>query len=196
MTDVHPTEALDRAKKRLRSSILKRRGAAHAAWRSQAVLRRAAMLRQDWRGVRIGIFAGFGTEVGTDWLVRGLTRRGAVVGLPVVVAPRTPLVFRRFAPGIRFVVSSFGIREPGPRVPAMRPDIVLMPLVGADRRGMRLGYGGGFYDRTIQHWRRAGHRPLLVGMAYETQYVARVPVGAHDQPLDMLVTETAIRRFR
>ncbi len=196
MTDVTPVLPLDRAKKQLRARILKRRRAAHAVWRTRGVLRNAMALRDDWHGCRIAIFAGFGTEVDPDWLVRTLTRRGAIVGLPVVVAPQTPLVFRRFGPGIRFEVSAFGIREPGPRVLTMRPDIVLMPLVGIDRRGKRLGYGGGFYDRTIQAWRNRGHRPLLVGMAYETQYVPEVPTGSHDQVLDMLVTETAIRRFR
>lgn len=196
MTDVTPIRALDRAKKQLRARILKQRGRAHAVWRTRGVLRNAMALRADWRGCRIAVFAGFGTEVDPDWLVRTLTRRGAIVGLPVVVAPRTPLLFRRFAPGIRFEISAFGIREPGPRVPAMRPDIVLMPLVGIDRGGRRLGYGGGFYDRTIQAWHNRGHHPLLVGMAYETQYVPVVPSGSHDQVLDMLVTESAIRRFR
>lgn len=196
MTDVTPILALDRAKKQLRARILKQRGKAHAVWRTRGVLRNAMALRADWRGCRIAIFAGFGTEVDPDWLVRTLTRRGAIVGLPVVVAPRVPLVFRHFGPGIRFETSAFGIREPGPRAPAMRPDIVLMPLVGVDRRGRRLGYGGGFYDRTIQAWHNRGHYPLLVGMAYETQYVPLVPTGSHDQVLDMLVTETAIRRFR
>ena len=196
MTDVTPIRAIDRAKKQLRARILKQRGRAHAVWRTRGVLRNAMALRADWRGCRIAVFAGFGTEVDPDWLVRTLTRRGAIVGLPVVVAPRTPLLFRRFAPGIRFETSAFGIREPGPRVPAMRPDIVLMPLVGIDRGGRRLGYGGGFYDRTIQAWHNRGHHPLLVGMAYETQYVPVVPSGSHDQVLDMLVTETAIRRFR
>ncbi|MDF1736875.1 MAG: 5-formyltetrahydrofolate cyclo-ligase [Minwuia sp.] len=196
MTDVTSARALDGAKKRLRRRILKQRRQAHAVWRTRGVLSNAMGLRSDWRGCRVGLFAGFGTEVDPDWLMRALTRRGAIVGLPVVVAPRMPLVFRRFQPGIRFAISGFGIREPGPRVPTMRPDIVLMPLVGVDRRGMRLGYGGGFYDRTIRDWRNRGHRPLLVGMAYETQYVPMVPTGSHDQVLDMLVTETAIRRFR
>ncbi len=196
MTDVVSLSDLTVTKPALRRMILKRRAQVHAAWRTQGVLHRAMTLRQDWRGVRVGIFAGFGTEVDPITLVRALTRRGAVVGLPVVVASAQPLVFRRYQPGIRFVISSFGIREPGPRVPVMRPDLVLLPLLGADRRGMRLGYGGGFYDRTIAQWRHAGHRPKLVGMAYETQYVPHVPVGPFDQPLHMLVTEAATRRFR
>ncbi|MDF1722564.1 MAG: 5-formyltetrahydrofolate cyclo-ligase [Minwuia sp.] len=196
MTDAARQSNPTAAKANLRREVLKRRRRAHAVWRARGVLRQAMKLRPDWRGVRVGIFAGFGTEVDPLWLVRTLARRGAVVGLPAVVGQGQPLVFRRFRPGIRFVVSSFGIREPGPRVPVMRPDVVLVPLVAADRYGNRLGYGGGFYDRTIAQWRHGGHRPKLVGMAYETQYVPRIPKGPYDEVLHMLVTEAAIRRFR
>jgi len=196
MTDVTRLSDPVAAKVALRRMILKRRRRAHTVWRTRGVLRQAMRLRRDWRGVRIGLFAGFGSEVDPIWLVRSLTRRGAVVGLPVVVADGAPLIFRRYRPGIRFEVSAMGIREPGPRVPVMRPDIVFLPLLGVDRRGMRLGYGGGFYDRTIARWRHGGHRPKLVGMAYETQYVPHVPKGPHDQALDMRGTAAAPRRSR
>lgn len=196
MTDVTRQSDPTDAKAALRRMILKRRRRVHAVWRTRGVLHQALKLRSDWSGVRVGMFAGFGTEVDPFWLVRALTRRGAVVGLPVVVRHGKPLIFRRYRPGIRFAISSFGIREPGPRVPVMRPDLVLLPLLGVDRRGMRLGYGGGFYDRTIAHWQHGGHYPKLVGMAYETQYVPHIPKGPHDQALHMLVTEAATRRFR
>lgn len=187
---------MDGAKLAARATARKRRRAAHHPVHARAALQRALSLRDDWRDCRVGLYAGFGDELDPAWLTGELRRRGAVVGLPVVVGKGTPLVFRRFAPDIRHTRSAFGISEPAPSVRTVRPDVVLVPLVAVDRAGVRLGYGGGYYDRTIAAWAAVGHRPLLIGLAFEAQLVPRLPRAGHDRRLDMLVTEAATRRFR
>lgn len=182
-------------KKALRRAVLARRARLGGPVRARAALTRCLGLRHDWRGVRVGIYLGFGHELDPMPLVRELVRRGAVVGLPVVVRNRRPLVFRRFLPNVLLQHSDFGIAEPDHRARPVRPDIVLAPLVGIDRSGMRLGYGGGFYDRTIMSWWARGHRPELIGLAFECQVVDRLPAGRHDIRLHGLVTEAAVRRF-
>lgn len=144
----------------------------------------------------VGLYAGFGTELDPMPLVRQLWRDGVEVGLPVVVRNGMPLVFRRYSPDVRYVLSSYGIREPEERTPEILPDVVFAPLVGIDRRGVRLGYGGGFYDRTLAAWRGMGHRPPVFGLAFECQLVSRLPRGPFDILLDGLVTEAGVRRFR
>lgn len=182
-------------KKELRRQILSRRGDRGGPGRARAALGRCLKLRDDWRGVHVGLFAGFGDELDPMPLAHELIRRGATVGLPVVVRPRHPLAFRRFLPNVRMARSAFGIAEPGHRARPVRPDLLLTPLVGVDRTGTRLGYGGGFYDRTIARWWSRGHRPELIGLAFECQVVDRLPAGRHDIRLHGLVTEAAFRRF-
>jgi 5-formyltetrahydrofolate cyclo-ligase len=120
-------------------------------------------------------------------------RRGALTYLPRVPGPDLPLRFRVWRPGVPLRRNRFGIPEPatGPGLArACRLDAVLVPLVGFDRRGNRLGMGGGFYDRTF-----AGrHRTLLIGVAFDCQRVLRVPTHWWDVPLAAVVTERGIVR--
>ena len=88
--------------------------------------------------------------------------------------------------------SGFGTLAPSEVAPIVEPDIVVMPLLGFDRHGTRLGYGKGYYDRTLA---QMGTKPLLVGYAFAAQELDFIPREAHDVPLDMLVTENGARRF-
>jgi len=188
--------ALQAEKKRIRGQILSLRADQASPGRARAALSRCLGLLPEGARPVIGLYAGFGDELDPVPLVRRLWRAGHEVGLPVVVGKGRPLVFRRFGPEVRYVLSNYGIREPGPDTPEVLPDIVFAPLVGVDRRGVRLGYGGGFYDRTLAAWRAGGHRPALFGLAFECQLVPRLPRGPFDVLLDGLVTEAAVRRFR
>ncbi|WP_416899460.1 MAG: 5-formyltetrahydrofolate cyclo-ligase [Minwuia sp.] len=183
-------------KKRLRQEVLSRRAALYRMPRARAALTHALDALPDVRGRRLALYAGFRDELDPMPLVDELLRRGAVVGLPVVIGPRRPLVFRRYARNGRFTLSGFGIRELDERTPVVVPEIVLAPLVAIDRRGVRLGYGGGFYDRTLAGWAARGHRPKVFGLAFEAQLVPRLPRDRHDVRLDGLITEAGIRRFR
>lgn len=144
-------------------------------------------------GCAVSAFWPMGSEIDTRPLIAALHARGHVVGLPVTVRRGQPLVFRSWEPGLRLVAGGFGTRVPGPERPEVRPEVVLVPLLAFDRAGYRLGYGGGFYDRTLAAL-RAVAPVLAVGVAYAGQEVPEVPRDAHDQRLDWVVTEAeAIR---
>jgi len=110
------------------------------------------------------------------------------IALPCVTGPERPLIFRSWSPGDRFVTGAFGVEEPEPSHPEVRPALVLVPLLAFDLAGRRLGYGAGFYDRTLERLREAG--PVTtVGVAFEAQRMNRVPTDGHDRPVDWVVTE-------
>jgi len=111
------------------------------------------------------------------------------IGLPVVVGKGRPLVFRRWRPGEALQPAAFGTSVPGAAAPEVTPDMLLVPLLAVDPRGYRLGYGGGFYDRTLDRLRGGGRTVTAVGVGFDAQCVAAVPKGLGDQPLDWLVTE-------
>jgi 5-formyltetrahydrofolate cyclo-ligase len=183
-------------KKRLRKSILTRRPSGSNGPRASGAMLNCRSLLPAGARMSVALYAGFGSELDPMPLVRQLWREGVEVGLPVVVRKGEPLVFRRYSPDVRYVLSSYGIREPDARTPEVLPDVVFAPLVGIDRRGVRLGYGGGFYDRTLAAWCGIGHRPAVFGLAFECQLVSRLPRGPYDILLDGLVTEAGVRRFR
>jgi 5,10-methenyltetrahydrofolate synthetase len=121
-----------------------------------------------------------------DWIARGAT---AV--LPVVVAPDAPLRFRPWIPdagGGAMVADRYGIPTPVAG-PELVPDVLLLPLNAFDRAGYRIGYGGGFFDRTIADLAARGRRPLAIGVGFELGLVASTLPQPHDQRLDWIVTE-------
>lgn len=111
--------------------------------------------------------------------------------LPVVEGPARPLTFRLWRPGERLEPGAFGTMQPPAGAEIIQPQVVIVPLAAFDRRGGRIGYGGGYYDRSLEKL-RAGGGGLAVGFGYAAQQVESVPEGAHDQPLDLVVTEGGI----
>ena len=142
-------------------------------------------------GTVVSAFWSIGDELEMQSLLHTVHALGCVCALPVVTAPRTPLTFRRWEPGNELIVSAFGIPEPGPEQPAATPDVSLVPLLAFDREGYRLGYGGGFYDRTIASMRGLPRvRPYVaIGVGFAGQEVPQVPREPHDERLDWVVTE-------
>jgi len=129
-------------------------------------------------------------EYDARFLARALRAAGAVTALPVVVAPKSPLAFREWHPGVRLESGVLGIPYPvGSREVA--PDAVLVPLVGFDDAGYRLGYGGGYFDRTLEALER---KPVVVGVAYESAHLGTIHPQPHDIPMDWIVTERGIYR--
>ena len=108
------------------------------------------------------------------------------VCLPVVLGPARPLVFRRFDG--RLEPGGFGTSHPPADSPELRPEVLIVPLVGFDRAGNRLGYGGGFYDRTLAQLRALGPVTAM-GFAYSVQEIDKIPVEPTDAPLDLIVTD-------
>jgi 5,10-methenyltetrahydrofolate synthetase len=110
---------------------------------------------------------------------------GAVAALPVVNAPEQPLAFRPWFPETPLCFDRYGIPTPA-EGPWVVPDVLLLPLNAFDPQGYRLGYGGGFFDRTLAHLRP---RPLAIGVGFEINRVASIAPEAHDQRLDWIFTE-------
>lgn len=127
-------------------------------------------------------------EPSTLPLLEGLARHGVKTALPVTGARDTPLVFRQWSPGEPTVKGKMAIEEPLATAPEVAPDLLFVPLAAFDRSGHRIGYGAGFYDRTLAGL-RAAKRICAVGVAYASQALPKVPHETHDEPLDYVLTE-------
>lgn len=137
------------------------------------------------------VIAGFwpiGDEIDVRPTLVRLARLGWDCALPVTPPQGQPLGFRRWRDGDAMVPGRFGTSEPGPEAAILQPSVLIVPLLAFDRRGGRIGYGAGYYDRTIQALRARGGT-LAVGVAYALQEVPQVPVNDEDAPLDWVVTE-------
>lgn len=142
----------------------------------------------------VSSYLAIGSELDPAPLAAALGRLGATVALPVMVAPATPLEFRAWMPGDPLVKRQWGIREPAPACPVVEPDLLLVPLLLVDGAGQRLGYGGGFYDRTLSHL-RARKSTIAIGIAYLSQRVGAVPHEAFDEALDFVLTPSGLEQF-
>jgi len=134
-------------------------------------------------------------EIDPSQLMAKLHQEGAELALPCVVAKEAALVFRAYAPEHALVTGRYGIAEPAPERGALTPDVILVPLVAFDGSGQRLGYGAGFYDRTLAGLRRS-KAVIAVGLAFSMQRIAHVPATSHDVALDYVLTEDSGFNFR
>lgn len=133
-------------------------------------------------------------EIDPRPLLRALGEAGCRLALPALAGEGRPLDFRAWAPGDALFPAALGTREPLQDKPLLEPQVLLVPLLAFDGEGFRLGYGGGFYDRSLALLR--GRSDILaVGLAYAAQQVAAVPHDGNDQRLDAMVTEAAVLRF-
>ena len=133
-------------------------------------------------------FIPFRSEISTVPLLNRLRREGWQTALPVVVGEGLPLLFRLWQPGEPLVPGVWDIPIPPETAMEAAPDVLLVPGLSFDRQGYRLGYGGGFYDRTLEKLRKL--KPVVaIGVAYQAQIVDQVPRGRHDAPLDFIITD-------
>lgn len=141
----------------------------------------------------VSSFWAMGAEINPQPLEARLRAHGHRIALPVMVKRGEPLLFRLWNVGDPMVDRMWGIREPGPGAPAVEPDILLVPLLAFDAAGWRLGYGAGFYDRTLRLLR--SRKPIItVGLAFDEQRVDAVPHLDYDERLDWVVTPTGAWR--
>ena len=144
-----------------------------------------------------GAIAGYfpkGSELDVRPLMERLRALGHEIALPVMQGPDNPMAFRVWKTGDGLQAGPFGIQEPGPDSLLVRPVLVLAPMLAFDRMGWRLGYGGGYYDRTLDRLKGAP-RVVVAGIAYAGQEIQAVPHDTHDQKLDCVVTETELIRL-
>jgi 5-formyltetrahydrofolate cyclo-ligase len=189
------SEEIEQAKAALRVKAHAARAALSPSERASAA---AAACRHFFEHVPLTA----GQVVAAYWRIRDeldcqpilirLMDSGQPVVLPVVTGAEAPLQMRVWEPGASLYEAGFGTLAPSELAPQMEPDIVLMPLLGFDDDGTRLGYGGGYYDRTLAGLSR---RPQLIGLAFSAQELDAIPREPHDVALDAVITEHGLRRF-
>ena len=183
---------LGAAKAAARKAALARRKAAHSAAAGAAACARLLGLLQNPHGKVVAGYMPIRTEA--DIRPAMLELAGAnTLCVPVIRAAGLPLAFHRWTPEAEMMPGPFGALVPR-ETSEVKPQIVILPLVAFDSRGMRLGYGGGFYDRSLSQLRAAG--PVwAIGFAYASQEAAELPVETTDQRMDAVVTEREVLRF-
>ena len=183
-------------KHQLRGEAFARRDALDREWRkgaARAIAARALALSELQDLTPIGGYWPIRSEVDPRPLLRALLKRGQEVALSQIIHPH--LSWRLWRPGDPLIKGGFGVREPGPDAPECFPVALLVPLACFDRRGGRVGYGKGHFDRAIAALSRL-HPVLTVGLAYACQEIEAAPVEEHDRPLDVIVTEQDTIRAR
>jgi 5-formyltetrahydrofolate cyclo-ligase len=186
---------IEEAKAGLRAMARRRRAAIHDGKRAETALAAAGHF---FAGVHLEP----GDVVACYWPIRDefdcrpvLTRlmdEGQPVCLPVVVGDAMPLEMRLWEQGVPLYPAGFGTLAPPETAPVVVPDVIIVPVLGFDKEGTRLGYGGGYYDRTLAGLQK---RPRLIGFAFASQELDHVPRDAHDVPLEAVVTEAGYRQF-
>ncbi len=182
----------------LREEVFARRRSAHAAdLAANGAASRAAM--DHFLAARLhtgaGVISGYcpiRTEIDPTPLMEALHAAGHRLCVPVIQGRGLELKFREWRPGAEMIDGEFGAPVPAAG-DWLEPQLLIAPLVAFDANGWRLGYGGGFYDRSL-HGLRAKRRTLAVGFAYSAQQVEAVPRDRTDQPLDAIVTEQGLLR--
>jgi 5-formyltetrahydrofolate cyclo-ligase len=178
-------------KRKARSAASQRRAEAHDLLKDKAGVIMAEHGLPPGIGIARCVVSGFipyKSEITTIPMLDRLHRAGWQTCLPVVIGPEEPLVFRAWAPGEPLVPGAWDIPVPAETAPEVLPDVLLVPMLAFDRKGFRLGYGGGFYDRTLEKLREL-KKVVAIGVAYHAQMVEEVPVDMHDAPLDYVMTE-------
>ena len=181
------------AKRAARREAAARRDAAHDAAAERAANDHlAAFLRGEAPAVISG-YMPIGSEISPLAAMTALGARARLC-LPVVEGKGRPLSFRIWTPGAALTEGAFGVEIPAEGAQAT-PDALIVPLLAFDRAGYRLGYGGGFYDRTLAELSARG-RVLAVGLAFAAQEMAELPREGTDRALDAIVTEAGVIRPR
>ena len=185
------------AKSRLREAALERRQALSPELHADAKRVLAT------RGLPLAITPD--TVVAGYWPIHGeidprpllakLAEQGATTALPSIAAQHAPLIFRAWREGEAVQRGALGISEPLPEAEPVQPTIVLVPLSAFDRRGQRIGYGAGHYDRALGLL-RLHSRIVAIGLAFATQEIDEVPAEPHDVALDFVLTEREVIDFR
>lgn len=185
--------AIEDAKAGLRALALKRRAAIQAGERAEAAKAVAGHFLAGAGlnpGDHVAVYWPIRDELDSKPLLTKLMDAGQPVCLPVVLGDGQPLELRLWEEGTPLYPAGFGTLAPPETAPVVEPDVIVMPLLGFDRMGTRLGYGGGYYDRTLGALTKS---PRLIGLAFAVQELDRIPREAHDVPLEAVVTEAGYR---
>jgi 5-formyltetrahydrofolate cyclo-ligase len=189
--------SIEAAKTELRRDLLKRRDSIPAHIRAAAgqAIAEAALPFDPRPGMIVSGYSPLKSEINPLPLMRRIAEAGAQLALPVVAGRGRPLVMRAWTIGQELGVGVWGIREPKPESPEVFPDILIVPLLGFDRSGHRIGYGAGYYDMTITRLRT--QKPIIaLGVALAAQEIDEVPTSPRDARLDLVLTEHGMMDHR
>jgi 5-formyltetrahydrofolate cyclo-ligase len=177
----------------LRQKAMAARAGIRGHLRQSATARAAhhAFSRLQYTSGIVGLYEAFRDEIHPGEVAERLAGLGRTLALPSTPKIGHPLIFRAWTPGDRLVMGRMNIPEPSPDAPEVHPHVLLVPPVAFDRRGYRIGYGAGFYDRTIPQL-RAMHPVFTLGYAFACQEVEHLAAEHHDVPLDAIATENEI----
>ena len=183
-------------KAQLRTAALAKRDALPAAERQQG----AETITREFplsikQGTIVSGFMPMRSEINPLPLMRKLAAQGAQLALPVIQGRGKPLLMRAWGFGAPLEARQWGIKEPTDDAPVVDPDVLLVPLACFDRAGHRVGYGAGYFDKTIRAL-RAKKSVTAVGLAFAAQEIARVPATEFDEPLDLVLTEREVIDLR
>lgn len=189
MTDQDDLKAI---KAQARKAAFVRRGDAHSEARSNAGVTHLMSVITPHKGKAISGYMPIRTEITPVPVMAAMSAHGPVC-IPVIQAAGEALKFALWDPGTKLVDGPFGARIPE-NLEFIEPEVLIVPLVAFDRNGGRLGYGGGFYDRTLEGL-RAKRPTLAIGYAYAAQEATDLPLEPTDQPLDAIVTDEGVVWF-
>jgi 5-formyltetrahydrofolate cyclo-ligase len=191
------SEAIDTVKAAVRREAIAKRDAIPPEERARAaeIIAGRAFPVPVTPGVVVSGFIPLNNEIDVRPLLRKLAQTGANLALPVVVARSEPLIMRAWEFGMPLKAGGWGISEPPPHAPEVLPDILLVPLLAFDRTGNRIGYGAGYFDKTINSL-RAQKTVTAIGIAFAAQEIAQVPVTSRDARLDLVLTEREVLDLR
>ncbi len=186
------------SKQQLRKQLIAERAAIAPDYARQA----AKLLRQhvaslvgDVQGVVVACYMPYRGEINSIPVAEMIHENGGIIAMPRVDKTTNHMIFKEWAPGDRTELNDYGIHEPFTAARSLSPTLLLLPLVGFDAAGYRLGYGGGYYDRALAQLRTMPTPVHAVGLGYAMQEVASLPYEAHDARLNALVTEHGSRVF-
>lgn len=178
---------MDARKETARRGAFARRKVAHAAGIGTAAHLSAVLA--GYRGVPVAGYMAMRTEIDPTAAMEAAAAHGPVC-VPVITGRGEPLLFREWSPGCAMIDGDFGARIPATG-DWITPEIVIVPLVAFSRQGGRLGYGGGYYDRTLEQL-RSNQGTLAIGFAFSAQEDQDLPLEPTDQWLDLIVTEQGV----
>lgn len=186
---------IEDAKAALRAAAHRKRAAIHSNVRDEAA-RAAAQHFFDHVALApseiVAAYWPIRDELDCKPVITRLVDTGQPVCLPIVLGDDMPLELRLWEEGTPLFPSGFGTLAPAETAPIVEPDVILMPLLGFDKHGTRLGYGGGYYDRTLAMLTKP---PRLIGYCYAAQEIDHIPREPHDVPLDAAITEAGFMSF-
>jgi 5-formyltetrahydrofolate cyclo-ligase len=189
---------LVRRKAELRAELLARRQAIPAEAALRAAHAVAQRLLRELALPAKATVAGYWplpAELDPRPALQSLAATGHPLALPRMAGPAAPLAFHAWAWGEPLIRGGFAVMQPDPARPKVLPEVVLVPLLAFDGRCHRLGYGKGYYDRTLRTLRAAGGARRALGLAFALQEVPEVPAAPFDEPLDAIVTERGLVRI-